>query len=113
MQLVNHEPSFRMFVNGFQITFPNRYSVIVKNGLGAKCTQTQKAEDPTEMFLTSRLGGGRGPDVEVEIYDPKQTNISHSFGEKDSIGFVSTIELMNLLYIVSNLRDDVRRNTKI
>ncbi len=112
MQLVNHESSFRMFVNGFQITFPNRYSVIVKNGIGAKCTQTQKAEDPAEMFLTARLGGGRGPDVEVEVFNPKQQNISHTFGEQDSIGFVSTIELINLLYIVSNLRDDVRRVPK-
>jgi hypothetical protein len=113
MQLVNHESAFRMFVNGFQITFPNRYSVIVKNGLGAKCTQTQTAEDTTEMFLTSRLGGGRGPDVEVAVFDPVQQNISHLFGETDSIGFVSTIELINLLYIVSNFRDAVRRLSKV
>ena len=25
MNLVNHEPIIRVFVNGFQITFPNRY----------------------------------------------------------------------------------------
>ena len=47
MQLVNHEPVIKSFANGFQITFPNRYTVVVKNGLGAKCTQTKNSTSDT------------------------------------------------------------------
>jgi hypothetical protein len=107
--LVTHEPIFRTFVNGFQITFPNQFTVIVKNGPGAKCTQTQKIEDTAEMFLATRLGGGRGPDIEVEIYSPQQENISYRFGEKDSLGCVTPLELVNILYIVSSLRNESQR----
>jgi hypothetical protein len=107
--LVTHEPIFRTFVNGFQITFPNQFTVIVKNGPGAKCTQTQKIEDTAEMFLATRLGGGRGPDVEVEIYSPQQENISYRFGEQDSLECVTPLELVNILYIVSSLRNDSQR----
>lgn len=104
MQLVNHEPVIKTFGNGFQITFPNLYTVIIKNGLSTKSTQTKNLDDITDTILSSRFGGNSGPDVEVEIYDPKKVNISDKFGEANSIGFVSTIQLVSLLYIVSALK---------
>lgn len=107
MNIVNHQPVFKTFVNGFQITFPNQYTVIIKNGIGANCTQKNNKEDVTELFLNSRFGGNSGPDVEVEIYDPNKKNVSQKFstkGELENLGFVSTFELATLIYIVSNLK---------
>jgi hypothetical protein len=104
MNLTNHEPAVKIFANGFQITFPNKYIVIVKNGLNAKCTQSKKDDDPTSMMMASRFGGQTGPDVEVEVYDVKKTNITDKFGEPGSLGFVTPIQLINLLYVVSSLR---------
>jgi len=109
MNLVNYEPIIRIFVNGFQITFPNQYTVLIKNGIGAKCTQRQAPEDSAELFLAKRFGGVGNSDVEVEIYSPSKENISSKFGENDSIGFVTPIELVNLLYIVSSLRNESKR----
>ena len=103
MQLLNHEPIIKTFGNGFQITFPNQYTVIVKNGIGAKCTQSHLAQTEPELLMASRFGGNSGPDVEAEIYNPAKVNITDKFGERDSLGFISTLELVNLLYIVSNL----------
>ena len=109
MNIVNHEPIIRIFVNGVQITFPNQYTVLIKNGIGAKCTQRQAPEDSAELFLAKRFGGIGNSDVEVEIYDPKKNNVTKSFGEQDSLGFVTPVELVNLLYIVSSLRNDIKR----
>lgn len=109
MNIVNHEPIIRVFVNGIQITFPNQFTVLVKNGIGAKCTQRQAPEDSAELFLAKRFGGVGNPDVEVEIYNPKKENITEKFGEVRSLGFVTPVELVNLLYIVSSLRNDVSR----
>jgi hypothetical protein len=108
MNIVNHEPIIRVFVNGIQITFPNQFTVLVKNGIGAKCTQRQAPEDSAELFLAKRFGGVGNPDVEVEIYSPKKENITEKFGEHGSLGFVTPVELVNLLYIVSSLRNDVK-----
>lgn len=104
MNLVNHEPVIKTYGNGFQITFVNKYTVIVKNGLGANCTQTLTPDDHAAMILSSRLGGNSGPDVQVEVYDPNKVNITDKFGSADNLGFVNPYELVNLLYIVSNLR---------
>jgi hypothetical protein len=112
MQLVNHEPLIKTFGNGFQITFANRYTVLVKNGLGAQCTQTKSIEDTTAMIMASRLGGNSGPDVEVEVYDPTKQNITSKFGDANGLGFVTPFELVNLLYIVSGLKDFSKENTK-
>jgi hypothetical protein len=109
MNLVNHEPIIRVFVNGFQITFPNRYTVLVKNGMGAKCSQKQAPEDSAELFLANRFGGSGSSDAEVEIYDPNKINITEKFGEPDALSFVSPIELVNLMYVVSNLRNENSR----
>ena len=73
MQIFNHEPVIKTYGNGMQITFPNKYTVVIKSGPGAACTQTKTATDPTEMLMASRFGGNYGPDVEVEIY-----SIAHS-----------------------------------
>lgn len=111
MKLVTHEPIIKVFVNGFQITFPNKYTVLVKNGMNAKCTQVQKFEDMAEIVAANRIGGSRSPDVEVEVYDEMQANITNKFGDakSDSLGFVGPVELINLLYIVSSLRNDPKR----
>ncbi len=108
MNLVNHQTMFKTFANGFQITFPNLYTVIVKNGIGAKCTQKSDTADIAEMFMNSRFGGNVSPDVEVEVYDQNKNNISIKFSKDDpeSVGFVSMFELATLLYVVSNLRPE-------
>lgn len=104
MELINHAAAVKTFGNGFQITFPNKYTVIVKNGLGTKTTQLKTEDDLASVVMNSRFGGNLSPDVEVEIYDPKKINITDKFGESFSLGFVTTIELINLMFIVSNLR---------
>lgn len=111
MKLVTHEPIIKVFVNGFQITFPNKYTVLVKNGMNTKCTQVQKFDDMAEIVAATRIGGSRSPDVEVEIYDEFQTNITGKFGDSTStsLGFVGPVELVNLLFIVSSLRNDPKR----
>jgi hypothetical protein len=107
--LVTHEPVIKIFVNGFQITFPNLFTVIVKSGPGTKCTQKDDVGGLAEMMLATRFGGSAGPDSEVEIYNPLGINISETFGEQGSLSFVNPIELSNILYIVSRLRYDSRR----
>lgn len=104
MILINHEPLIKTFGNGFQITFPNKYTVIAKNGIGARCIQTKSSEDTAELIMASRFGGNSGPDVEVEIYDINRKNISDKFGGDHSLEHISPMELVNLLYIVSSLK---------
>ena len=107
MNIINHQPIFKTFANGFQITFPNLYTVIVKNGIGANCSQKNTPDDVTELFLNSRFGGNSGSDVEVEIYDCNRKNISNKFsikGETENLGFVTPFELATLIYVVSNLK---------
>ena len=108
MKLITHEPCVQIFINGVQITFPNQYTILIKNGLSAKCTQTKQIDNTADMVIQTRFGGSRSPNVEVEVYDPKQNNISSKFGEKDSesIGYVTPVELTNLMYIISSLKDD-------
>jgi hypothetical protein len=101
MTLVNHEPVIKSFGNGFQITFPNKYTLIAKNGLGANCTQTLKLDDAAEMLMASRFGANSGPDIECEVYAPSKQNISDKFG---NLGFVGPIQLVNLLYVISSLK---------
>ena len=109
MNIISHEPIIRIFVNGFQITFPNNCTVLIKNGPGAKCTQRHSSENPAELLLAKRFSGIGNSDVEVEVYDPKKNNVTDKFGEHDSLGFVTPIELVNLLYIISGLRNDIKR----
>lgn len=106
MKLLNHEPIIKIFGNGMQVTFPNQYTLLIKNGLGANCTQTTNVDDPASMLMASRFGGNSGPDVEVEIYDTKGQNITNKFSEDASmsLGFVTPLELSNLFYIVSSLK---------
>lgn len=101
MNLVNHEPMIKCYGNGFQITFPNKYTLIVKNGLGAVCTQKPASDDPADMLLTYKLGGNSGPDVQVEIFSPSKQDISSTFGD---LSFITPLELVNLLYICSALK---------
>jgi hypothetical protein len=100
MNLINHEPVIKSFANGFQITFPSKYTVIVKLGPGAKCTQ-KVADDAASMLMNSRFGGHSSPDVEAEVFDAEKKNITSKFGD---LSFVTPIQLVNLLYVVSNLR---------
>lgn len=106
MNLLNHEPIIKTFGNGMQITFPNKYTIIIKNGLGAACTQTKNIEDAAELLMASRFGGNSGPDCEVEIFDPSKKNITDKFADPESkvLGYVTPMELVNLLYIVSSLK---------
>ena len=41
---------------------------------------------------------------EVEVYDKHKNNITEKFGEANSIGYVTPIGLVDVLYIVSNLK---------
>ena len=104
MKILNHQPIIKIFGNGFQITFPNKYTVLIKSGVGTKTTQSKKDDDMLALVMSTRFGGATTPDVEVEIYDPKLKNISDKFGEETSIGFVNPIKLINLLYVVSGLK---------
>jgi hypothetical protein len=54
--------------------------------------------------MASRFGGSSGPDIECEIFAPDRKNISDKFGEEFSLGYVSPIQLVNLLYVVSSLK---------
>lgn len=103
MNILNHQPTIKCFGNGFQLTFPNKYTIVVKNGIGTKSTQTKTADDAASMLMTARFGGNSTPDCEVEVYDKKKNNITDKFGEVHSIGFVTPLQLVNLLYIISNL----------
>jgi hypothetical protein len=103
MNIINHEPLIKCYGNGFQITFNNKYTVIVKSGIGAKCTQKHIDDDPASMIMASRFGGAASPDAEVEIYNPKKVNVSDKFGEANSLGFVTPAQLVNILYLVSSL----------
>lgn len=104
MKIINHQPNIKIFGNGFQITFPNKYTVLVKSGVGTKTTQSKKDDDLLAMVMSTRFGGANSPDVEVEVYDPNTKNITEKFGEEESLGFVNPIKLVNLLYVVSGLK---------
>jgi len=53
------------------------------------------------MLMNSRFGGHSSPDVEAEVFDAEKKNITSKFGD---LSFVTPIQLVNLLYVVSNLR---------
>jgi hypothetical protein len=105
MNIINHSPLIKVFGNGFQITFPNRYSIIVKNGLGAKCTQAEKSSDDTaSLIMSARFGGTQSPDCEVEIFNAKKENVSSNFGGDVSLSYVTPFQLANLFYVISGLK---------
>lgn len=106
MQIFNHQPIIKTYGNGMQITFPNKFTILIKTGPGAVCTQTKTASDTTEMLMASRFGGNYGPDVEVEIYNAKNENITRKFAasNEEVLGFVTPMQLVNLMYIVSSLK---------
>jgi len=104
MPLLNHQPLIKCFGNGFQITFPNKYSVVVKNGLGTKSTFSLEDKTDLHVIMGARFGGYMTPDCEVEVYDKNKSNITEKFGEANSLGYVSPIQLVDLLYVVSNLK---------
>lgn len=108
MILENHQPIFKFINSQMQITFPNKYSVIVKYGPGSNSTSKPMDDMDTvnQLILSKRAGVHVGPDVEVLVYHPNKQNISNIFNSKrlDSCQFVNTIEFVNLLYIVSSLK---------
>lgn len=108
MNLINHQPTIRLFSNGVQITFNNLYTVVFKLGPGTKTSVQKSIEDVTDIIAT-RYGGHQSSDVEVEVYDPQKNNITNKFGEDLSLGYVSPIELCNLLFIVSSLQNLVKQ----
>ena len=104
MQILNRQPVVKCFGNGFQLTFPNKYTVIVKNGMGTKSTFSLEDKSDLQVIMGARFGGYMTPDCEVEVYDKNKTNITDKFGEANSLGFVTPIQLVDLLYVVSNLK---------
>jgi len=102
--LDNHISLMKLFGNGIQITFPNRYTVVAKIGPGTNTTQMKKDEDLAATFFATRFGSNSSVDCEIEIFDANKNNITSKFGGSESIGHVSTMELANLLYLVSNLK---------
>lgn len=104
MQILNHQPVVKCFGNGFQLTFSNKYTVVVKNGMGTKSTFSLEDKSDLQVIMGARFGGYMTPDCEVEVYDKNKNNITDKFGEANSLGFVTPIQLVDLLYIVSNLK---------
>lgn len=102
--LNNHISLIKLFGNGIQITFPNRYTVVAKIGPGTNTTQMKKDEDLAATFFASRFGNNSSIDCEVEIFDSNKNNITSKFGSEQSLGFVSVMELADLIYLVSNLK---------
>lgn len=103
----NKVPHFKGFGNGFQFTFPNQWTIIIKHGPGTKTTQanTEKELDVATMILTSKMGGVTSSDIEVEIINPNKTNMSHKFGgDENSVGYVTPLQLVDLMYVVSKLK---------
>jgi hypothetical protein len=108
MHIINYFPNIRTFTNGFQITFDNKYSCTIKIGPGTSTTQP-KENAPTsieETLLSKRFGGIQSIDAEVEVFNPNRMNISDKFIQTNEgkISFVTTNELIKLLYIISKLK---------
>jgi len=105
MKIFNHEPIIKTIQNGLQITFTNRYTVLLKNGPGTASTQIKTIEDPADYLLATRFGGIASPDVECEIYDRNLNNITSKFTSNNEtvLGYITPMELVNLLYVVSAL----------
>ena len=80
------------------------YTVIVKNGMGTKSTFSLEDKTDLHVIMGARFGGYMTPDCEVEVYDKNKNNITEKFGEANSLGYVSTLSLVSLLYIVSGLK---------
>ena len=80
------------------------YTVIVKNGMGTKSTFSLEDKTDLHVIMGARFGGYMTPDCEVEVYDKNKNNITEKFGEANSVGYVSTLALVSLLYIVSGLK---------
>lgn len=109
MNLINYLPNIKTYTNGFQITFENKYTCIVKTGPGTATTQPPgNAADSTveEMLLSKRFGGIQSYDVEVEVFSPNKQNITSKFSESNEgkLSFVTTNELIKLMYIISKLK---------
>jgi hypothetical protein len=80
------------------------YTVIVKNGMGTKSTFSLEDKTDLHVIMGARFGGYMTPDCEVEVYDKNKNNITEKFGEANSVGYVSPLALVSLLYIVSGLK---------
>ena len=80
------------------------YTVIVKNGMGTKSTFSLEDKTDLHVIMGARFGGYMTPDCEVEVYDKNKNNITEKFGEANSVGYVSPLALVSLLYIVSRLK---------
>jgi hypothetical protein len=80
------------------------YTVIVKNGMGTKSTFSLEDKTDLHVIMGARFGGYMTPDCEVEVYDKNRNNITEKFGEANSVGYVSPLALVSLLYIVSGLK---------
>lgn len=80
------------------------YTVIVKNGMGTKSTFSLEDKTDLHVIMGARFGGYMTPDCEVEVYDKNRNNITEKFGEANSVGYVSPLSLVSLLYIVSGLK---------
>jgi hypothetical protein len=80
------------------------YTVIVKNGMGTKSTFSLEDKTDLHVIMGARFGGYMTPDCEVEVYDKNKNNITEKFGEANSVGYVSPLSLVSLLYIVSGLK---------
>lgn len=98
-------PGIKIFVNGFQITFQNMYTVIVKNGPGSQCSSNaENITDTADLLMAYKFGGNLSQDVEIEIYDPARKNVTESFGGQESMGYVTPFMLAHLMYVVSSLK---------
>lgn len=81
------------------------YTVIVKNGPGAKCSASpENATDTVDLLMSYKFGGNLSQDVEIEIYSPDRKNITETFGGQESLGYISPFMLAHLMYIVSSLK---------
>ena len=72
--------------------------------MGTKSTFSLEDKSDLQVIMGARFGGYMTPDCEVEVYDKNKTNITDKFGEANSLGFVTPIQLVDLLYVVSNLK---------
>lgn len=103
--LRNEVPMIRTLPNGVQFTFPNYYSVICTVGPNTKTNLLNKTDDSLASTFMSRFGGYMSANAQAVIHDPKGINITSKFAANESsIGFLDPMQLVDLLYIVSNLK---------
>jgi len=105
MTELRHEvPMIRTLPNGVQFTFTNYYTVICTVGPNTKTNLLNKTDDSLASTFMSRFGGYMSANAEAAVYDPNGNNITNKFeANSTSIGFLDPMQLIDLLYIVSNL----------